>query len=114
MHDNMNNQYKHNHTRYKQFYVENPYTNLDDKKLQDIRPLILNSLYEIKIHIFTWMFILKTYPPIPISLSMSWTQHFQCSNGFASTSKRIQVLLTTQNSINEFLKAFGNDKASEG
>ena len=53
MHDNMNNQYKHNHTRYKQFYVENPYTNLDDKKLQDIRPLILNSLYEIKIHIFT-------------------------------------------------------------
>ena len=37
--DNKNIQFKHNHKRDKQFYIENPHTNCGDKKLWGLRPL---------------------------------------------------------------------------
>ena len=39
--------------------MENPHTNYGDKKAIRSKTINLNPLYEIKLHIFTWLLYLK-------------------------------------------------------
>ena len=65
------------------FYMENPHNNCEDKKPQPLRPTnLINPLYYIKLYRFTWSFYLKellsnTYNLIQIHN----TTTFNCSNG---------------------------------